>query len=217
MAETNTRTKIFAPRQNSSAEPSVHAKKTSGLRFSLSIILLLTAVLVTGLAIGWTSFFPQSENIEISLATASKTPTGNLEMTGARYAGTTPSGMKFTIQASRAIESAQNRGVVRLFEADGFVEDNKEGKTTLSAKEALYDTTAKRLDMTGDVDIYQDQHQMRLTSQMMTAFMDKGELVTEMPVKLASPQLLLTAEGMHAKEHGDIILFKGKSRAQLKQ
>jgi len=191
--------------------------RRKGLPVSLSLVLLATAIGIGGAIIGWTSFFQQSDNIEISLESVSTQPAGNLEMTGARYSGTTDNGMKFLISAERAVESASQKGLIRLFGPDGFVSSDKDGRTNLSSNEAVYHADKRRLDLYGAVNIFQSKQQLTLTSEEMTALIGKGELLTKTPVTLTGQNIFLTAQGMHATENGEVILFTGKSRIELKQ
>ena len=126
-----------------------------------------------------TSFFQQSNNIEVRLESVSTQPAGNLEMTGAHYSGTTDNGMKFLISAERAVESASQKGLIRLFGPDGFVSSDKDGRTKLSSNEAVYHADERRLDLYGAVNIFQSRQQLTLTSEEMTALIGKGELLTK--------------------------------------
>jgi LPS export ABC transporter protein LptC len=209
--------RIFTPQGNLQAEQTTPRSTSSKAPISISLILLGTAILVGGVIIGWSSFFQKADNIEISLETVSASPAGNLEMTGARYSGTTDSGVEFTINAERAVESATQRGLVRLYEPDGFVSSAKDGRTSLSSHQALYNAADKRLEMTGEVTIFQTEKALTLTSEEMTAFIGNGELLSTKPVTLKGPDIFLTSEGMHATDNGNVILFKGKSHIALKQ
>ncbi len=217
MTQSGNRSALFTPRREQAAPARGKSKRMLGASLSLSALLLVTAVVAAGITIGWTNFFPQAENIEISIETAGQTTAGNLEMTGARYSGTTKSGQKFTINAARAVEAADNKGVVRLFEPDGSITNTADGIMTIAARQAVYNATASRLDMQGDVNIFESARQMMLTGQTFTALMDTGELVSESPVIMTGPDMHLTAEGMHASEHGDILVFTGRSQIQIKQ
>jgi len=201
------------PAKNQTARPA----RRAALPISLSLILLGSAIVIGGAIIGWTSFFQQSDNIQISLESVSAQPSGNLEMTGARYSGTTENGLEFSINAERAVESAAQKGLIRLFAPDGFVSSDEDGQTNLSSNEAIYHAAERRLDMTGNVNIFQSKQNLTLSSEEMTALFGKGELLTEKPVTLQGPDIFLTSQGMHATENGDVILFTGKSRIELKQ
>ena len=212
------KTHIFTPQTSqSAAHRASRPSRASGLPISLSLFLLGIAIIIGGVIVGWTSFFQKNDNIEISLESVSAQPAGNLEMTVARYSGTTENGMTFSIKAERAIESANQRGVVRLFAPDGFISSSEEGRTNLSSQEAIYDAGERRLDMAGNVKIVQSQQQLTLSSEEMTALIGKGELLTQKPVTLEGPDIFLSSQGMHATENGDVILFTGKSRIELKQ
>ena len=71
---------------------------------SVSLILLLASLTVGGITVWWSGFYAESENISISLETVSKTPSDQLQMTGARYSGVSASGLKFNIEADKVIE-----------------------------------------------------------------------------------------------------------------
>ena len=210
---------IFTPQASLPEEGMAERKmpRRKGLPVSLSLILLATAIGIGGAIIGWTSFFQKSDNIEISLESVSTQPAGNLEMTGARYSGTTDNGMTFLIRADRAVESASQKGLIRLFGPDGFVSSQKDGRTNLSSDEAVYHADERRLDLYGAVNIFQSRQRLTLTSEEMTALIGKGELLTKTPVTLTGQDIFLTAQGMHATENGEVILFTGKSRIELKQ
>jgi LPS export ABC transporter protein LptC len=184
---------------------------------SLSLTLLGVAIIIGGIIVGWTSFFQNNDNIEISLESVSTQPTGTLEMTGARYSGTTENGVEFSINAERAVESADEKGLVVLYEPDGFVSSESDGRTNLSSNSALYYATERRLDMSGNVNIYQAKQNLTLKSEEIVALIGKGEMLSNKPVILEGPDIFLTSQGMHATDNGEVIKFTGKSRVELKQ
>ncbi len=212
------KTNIFTPQtSNPEAETVLQKPKRNGLPVSLSLVLLGTAIIIGGVIVGWTSFFQNNDNIEISLESVSAQPAGTLEMTGAHYSGTTETGVKFSIKAARAVESANEKGLIRLYEPDGFVSSESDGHTNLSSNLALYYATERRLDMSGEAKIYQTKHNLTLKSEEIVAFIDKGEMISKKPVILEGSDIYLTSQGMHAKNNGEVIIFTGKSRVELKQ
>lgn len=186
-------------------------------RLSVSLILLLASLTVGGVTVWWSGFYAETENIAISLESVSKTPSDQLQMTGARYSGVTATGLKFNIEADKVIEMSDKAGLVHLFKPDGWFESDKDGKTTLLSEEALYNSQAATLDMSGNVLIHQKQQDMVLKSQQMTARIDSGDLKTDLPVSLTGPTIQLTSEGMESQNRGEVILFKGQTQARLTQ
>ena len=178
---------------------------------------MLASLTVGGITVWWSGFYAETENISISLETVSKTPSDQLQMTGARYSGVSPSGLKFNIEADKVIEMSNQAGLVHLFKPDGWIESDFDGKTTLLSEEAIYNSQAAILDMTGNVQIHQKQQDMILKSQQMTALIDSGDLKTDMPVSLTGPTIELTAQGMESQNRGEVILFKGQTKARLMQ
>lgn len=212
------KTNIFTPQiAEADTETALQKPQRSGLPVSLSLILLGVAIIIGGIIVGWTSFFQNNDNIEISLESVSTQPTGTLEMTGARYSGTTENGVEFSINAERAVESADEKGLVVLYEPDGFVSSESDGHTNLSSNSALYYATERRLDMSGNVNIYQAKQNLTLKSEEIVALIGKGEMLSNKPVILEGPDIFLTSQGMHATDNGEVIKFTGKSRVELKQ
>ena len=212
------KTNIFTPQiAEADTETALQKPQRSGLPVSLSLILLGVAIIIGGIIVGWTSFFQNNDNIEISLESVSTQPTGTLEMTGARYSGTTENGVEFSINADRAVKSADKKGLVVLYEPDGFVSSESDGRTNLSSNSALYYATERRLDMSGNVNIYQSKQNLTLKSEEIVALIGKGEMLSNKPVILEGPDIFLTSQGMHATDNGEVIKFTGKSRVELKQ
>ena len=212
------KTNIFTPQiAEADTKTALQKPQRSGLPVSLSLILLGVAIIIGGIIVGWTSFFQNNDNIEISLESVSTQPTGTLEMTGARYSGTTENGVEFSINADRAVESADEKGLVVLYEPDGFVSSESDGRTNLSSNSALYYATERRLDMSGNVNIYQAKQNLTLKSEEIVALIGKGEMLSNKPVILEGPDIFLTSQGMHATDNGEVIKFTGKSRVELKQ
>lgn len=212
------KTNIFTPQiAEADTETALQKPQRSGLPVSLSLILLGVAIIIGGIIVGWTSFFQNNDNIEISLESVSTQPSGTLEMTGARYSGTTENGVEFSINAERAVESADEKGLVVLYEPDGFVSSESDGRTNLSSNSALYYATERRLDMSGNVNIYQAKQNLTLKSEEIVALIGKGEMLSNKPVILEGPDIFLTSQGMHATDNGEVIKFTGKSRVELKQ
>ena len=57
---------------------------------------------------------------------------------------------------------------------------------------------------------------MTIYSEKITAILNEEKLISNFPVKLSSPEFLLTSESMTAHNYGEKIIFKGKSQIKFK-
>ena len=209
---------LFASRATPLQAPANEREKNRGKRrLSISLMLLVASVVIGSATILWTGFLAESENIEISLETVSRTPANQLQLTGAEYTGVTESGLEYNIKADRVVEIKGQAGLLHLYEADGWISSKTNGMTTLLSKEALYNSNTATLDMSGDVQIHQKKQDMLVKSQKMTALIGTGDLKTNMPVSVTGPRIALVSEGMISEKRGEIILFTGQTQARLKQ
>ncbi len=209
---------LFASRAATQQVPeNVTVNNKGKQRLSVSLMLLVASAFIGGATILWSGFFAESENIEISLETVSRTPANQLQLTGAEYSGFTESGLEYNIRADKVVEMKDQAGLLHLYEANGWISSTTNGVTTLLSKEAVYNSTTATLDMSGNVQVHQKQQDLLVKSQQMTALIDTGDLKTDMPVSVIGPQIELTAEGMVSQNRGEIILFTGQTQARLKQ
>ena len=209
---------LFASRATPLQAPANEREKNRGKRrLSISLMLLVASAVIGSATILWTGFLAESENIEISLETVSRTPANQLQLTGAEYTGITESGLEYNIKADRVVEIKGQAGLLHLYEADGWISSKTNGMTTLLSKEALYNSNTATLDMSGDVQIHQKKQDMLVKSQKMTALIGTGDLKTNMPVSVTGPRIALISEGMISEKRGEIILFTGQTQARLKQ
>ncbi len=214
----NPKVPLFASRATLLQAPANKKEKNrSKRRLSMSLMLLVASTVIGSATILWTGFLSESENIEISLETVSRTPANQLQLTGAEYTGVTESGLEYNIKADRVVEIKDQAGLLHLYEADGWISSKTDGMTTLLSKEAVYNSTTATLDMSGDVQIHQKKQDMLVKSQKMTALIRTGDLKTDMPVSVTGPRIALISEGMVSEKRGEIILFTGQTQVRLKQ
>jgi LPS export ABC transporter protein LptC len=179
----------------------------------VSFILLGGAILIAGGMVGLSSIFQPQENIEVDLTSLSATPTGSIEMTGARYSGRTPSGNFFSITADRVVEDTNNKETMHLFNPDGMFERDGKGTTHLLSKEGFYNANADTIELFGAVSVHRDIQNLTLSTERMEANIGSGTLLAPTAVEVTSPDMQVTAEGMQAYNHGDRIIFIGNPRA----
>ena len=205
----------FAPRVTQI--DSSDAPRSRSVRAQRNRLMLGASLVVIGIgALGWTNFLSEEKTIEISLQTVSKTKSAAIEMTGARYAGTTQTGKQYVITADRAVETVAGSGEIALFVADGVVTDTANQQTRLNAKQATYLSNTSMLSLSGDVVIYQTAHDMTLKTQYAEADIENGLFESPRQVTIQSPRMELVADSMTSRDQGLYYLFGGQSKLTLK-
>ena len=182
-------------------------------RKPVSFVLLGGAILIAGGMVGLSTIFQPQENLEIDITSLSATPTGSLEMTGARYSGRTLSGNFFSITADRAVEDANNKETMHLFNPDGTFERDGKGTTHIVSKEGFYNANADTIELFGAVRVHRDIQNLTLLTERMEANIGSGTLLAPTAVEVTSADMQVTAEGMQAYNHGERIIFTGNPRA----
>jgi len=205
----------FSPRvthidtQGSAQARSVRAKRNR--------LLLGTALVAIGIgALGWTNFLSEDNTIQISLQTVSKTKSSALEMTGARYSGTTQTGKQYVITADRAVEQQAGSGEISLFQPNGVVTDTASQQTRMIARQASYTSASSMIRLSGDVVIYQSVNDMTLKTQYAEADIENGLFEVPRNVTIQSPRMSLVADSMTSRNKGQYYLFGGQSKLVLK-
>lgn len=179
---------------------------------SLSVLFLASAVSISALVLGILGFGGQSDQIEIDVQAVDISEAGTLSLIGARYSGRTQSGSRFNITAQEAVENQPEAGKVLLLQPDGFILNEDGSRMNVQASQAIYEETSGMLNLSGDVQITQSRHNLTLRATTLLAALEDGNLISQDPVELVGPNLIVTGEGLAANEGQKSIVFTGKSR-----
>ena len=195
------------------SRPSPPLSQPAPRRRPISLILLGGAIVIAGSMLGLSSVFQTDDNITIDVSSLKATPTGSLEMTGARYAGQTSTGGYFSITAERAVEDDRKKGIMHLFKPDGTLESDDNRITHLTSSEGFYKADTDIIELFGSVRVYRNVLNMTLLTERMEANIATGTMQAPTPVELTTVDMRLTSESMQAFNHGDRIIFSGTTRA----
>lgn len=182
-------------------------------RRPVSLFLLGGAIIIASGMLGLSSVLQTDESISIDVSSLKATPTGSLEMTGARYAGQTSTGGYFSITAERAVEDDRKKGIMHLFKPDGTLEIDDNGITHLTSSEGFYTADADIIELFGSVRVHRNVQNMTLLTERIEANIATGTMQALTPVELTTIDMRLTSEGMQAFNHGNRIIFTGATRA----
>ena len=201
---------VFTPRsaQDLTAPAAPRAVRSKRKILIFSAILVLTGIL----SLGWTQFLGENNAIEISVQSVASTKTTGIEMTGARYAGTTASGKRYLITADKASEEQFGSGEITLIAPDGTLDGEGSNQVRVRANEAIYYANDEQMHMRGDVVLYQSERELTLRTAYAEADIGEGRFEAPQPVVMQSPSLYLTSQAMLARDGGSYFLFTGKTR-----
>lgn len=196
------------------AEPDGQLPKRRAL--SLSVIFLASAISISALVIGLLGFGGQGGQIEIEVQAVDISEAGTLSLLGARYSGKTQSGSRFNITAQEAVENQPEAGKILLMQPDGFILNKDGSRMNVQASQAIYEETSGMLDLSGDVQVTQSRHNLTLRATSLLAALEDGNLISQDPVELVGPNLIVTGQGLAANEAQNVIIFTGKSKLTFK-
>ena len=182
---------------------------------SLSVLFLASAISISALVIGILGLGGDGNQIEIEIQSVGISDAGTLSLIGARYSGRTETGGRFDITAEEAIEGVPETGKILLKQPDGFILQKDGSRMNIQAAEAIYDEDSNLLDLEGDVYVTQSRNNLSLRATSLQAALDIGKIVSNQPVELQGPNLVVTGQGLNANETENWIIFTGKSRLKF--
>ena len=195
----------FAPRERPS-ESGRQTVRTSLIFIAVGAAMSLATVL-------WLGLFSQRSEIRLEISEVKVDESGDVELTGAIYRGTTEGGDPYEITA----EVAQERqdGVVDLASPAALLNQSSGDVINLTALTGIYFPDRGEIDFAGNVVITSRDTGLVMTSQAITANLDEGRMVSDKPVRVENDSGLVVADSMRVLNRGDLIIFTGNPRLTL--
>lgn len=207
-SEKRPQTTSFAPKQINS-----EADRPSILRPSILFILL--AIGLTGAIAAWLGFVYTSDDIRIDVSDVAVNSDGNVELTGAQYRGRTESGRRFEITAATARETSKTPGNIDLRDIVAKVYAQNGAMINIKSREGAYSKTGTKVNLVGDVVVFDAERKMRLETEELLADLSSGDMKSDAAVRVTGDGSLVIAQGMQVYENGALIIFNGKPKMTL--
>ena len=195
----------FAPRDRSDDT----GRQT--IRISLIFIGIGTVMSVATLL--WLGLFSQRSEIRLDVSEIKVDETGDVELTGAVYRGTTEGGDPYEITAEVAQERAD--GILEMTSPAAFLNQSSGDVVNLTSLTGIYFPDRGEIDFSGDVVITSRDTGLKMTSQAITANLDEGYMISDEPVRVENDSGLVVADSMKVLDRGDLIIFTGNPRLTL--
>lgn len=198
----------FAPKKRaSSTEKSILMRP--------SILLTGAGLIALAAAIGWLSLFTKTNDVRVSIKNIEVADDGATQLTGARYKGTTKTGKTYEITATTAIEENNGSGIIHMVEPTGFITQSNGGRINITALNGAFSQSDNVVDLKGMVVLKQTKQNVTMTTEALLANLDAGEMQSDLPVEVTSPDAHITGQSIRVTDHGNVMMFGGNSKMIL--
>jgi len=195
----------FAPRERSG--------DTQGRTVRTSLVFIGIGVAMSLATVLWLGLFGQRSEIRLDVSEIKVDESGDVELTGAVYRGTTEGGDPYEITAEVAQE--RQNGVVDLAAPAAVLNQSSGDVVNLTSVTGVYFPARGEIDFSGDVVITSRDTGLVMTSQAITANLDDGRMVSDQPVRVENESGLAIADSMQVLNRGALIIFAGNPRLTL--
>ena len=198
----------FTPKKRASS-----AEKSTLMR--PSILLTGAGLIALAAAIGWLSLFTKTNDVRVSIKNIEVADDGATQLTGARYKGTTKTGKTYEITATTAIEENNSSGIIQMVEPTGFITQSNGGRINITALNGAFSQSDNVVDLKGMVVLKQTKQNVTMTTEALLANLDAGEMQSDLPVEVTSPDAHITGQNIRVTDHGNVMMFGGTSKMIL--
>ncbi|HEX2890059.1 LPS export ABC transporter periplasmic protein LptC [Vineibacter terrae] len=138
-----------------------------------------------------------------------------MRMDRPHFAGNDNNHRPYTVTADYAIQKSRDEKVYDLFQPKADILDKKSRWIAITADTGKYDQQLRMLDLSGNVTVFQDKG-YTVTTDRARVDLEASAAFGDSPVRGHGPDGQVEAEGFHASERGDRIVFTGRSRIVLR-
>ncbi len=189
-------------------------QKYSRFVSTMKIVLPTVAVLLLALVIILPQLRSKPEQIagEVDISTDASGTT--LSLVNARYFGTDTAGQQFSVTAQSVRESSADKDNIDLEGPQADISLNDGTWLMVGADKGLYHRETQTLDLSGAVNLFQDQG-YELHTESATILLEKGRATSASPVRTQGPFGVLESQGFELEDKGKIVHFTGPARLVL--
>lgn len=180
----------------------------------MKLVLPLVAGLLVLLLVVWPQLEESTEGFRIGQSGLTLLDTGGQQVANALFTGTDNRNQPFAVTAQSAIQSESNSDAVELNlpKADLAMKDGS--WIALAAKSGLYDKSAQSLELSGDVNMFQDGG-YEFSTESARVMLKDGTVTGTEPIRGQGPFGLLKASGFRILDRGRRIIFTGRTQLTI--
>ncbi|MBP0463720.1 LPS export ABC transporter periplasmic protein LptC [Roseomonas sp. PWR1] len=188
------------------------ARRRLAVRLAKWLLPLAGAGLLLGIAV-WPELDRMEDRARVSFRRVLQAQPDAVRMVEPRYQGLDEQNRPFTVTANVAAQTDQ-ADIVDLERprADILLTDGS--WVLLESRDGRFDKGANRLDLSGEVTLWQDGGNM-LVTEAAEIDLKEGSASGDRPVAAQGPFGTLVSEGFRLTERGQVVVFTGRARAIL--
>jgi lipopolysaccharide export system protein LptC len=190
------------------ADARFHSRRVRRLKIILPVMALVISLTFIAVSFIRTAL---PENVALE---SIKVEDGKLVMEGPAISGTNADGIRYSMNAEKALQDIQNPNLIALKSITAEVPVTASLMARIVGQSGLYDRASDKLVMDAPFTI-------KMSNGMEANFQDAnmdvkgGEMSTEKPVMITAKQTSIVAQKLKMADKGQIIIFEGKVRINL--
>ena len=210
MAETNSASKSrFTPRAKT-------AKTHSERRFPLSLLLFGVGAVLTLAVASWLGLLANGKDVSLEITEGKRAESGEVQLTGARYRGLTPTGKPYEITAAKANEASDGSGRVDMDQPTAVLIMRNGSLVNLQSNAGVFNKQTDVVSMSGAVVMTQPDRNLRLDTEALEANLKAGEMHSDVSVQVQDIDRRINADSMQVYDNGARIVFGGATKMIIK-
>ncbi|CAH0148453.1 LPS export ABC transporter periplasmic protein LptC [Roseomonas sp. CECT 9278] len=188
------------------------ARRRLAVRLAKWLFPILGVGLLVGIAV-WPELDRMEDRARVSFRRVIQAQPDAVRLVEPRYQGLDEQNRPFTVTADVAAQT-DSADIVDLTQprADILLTDGS--WVLLESREGRFDKGTNRLDLSGDVTLWQDGGNLLVTATAEVLLQD-GAASGDSPVAAQGPFGTLVSEGFRLTERGQVVVFTGRARAVL--
>lgn len=172
----------------------------------MKILLPSFAIFLVALVVILPQFQSVPDEFSAEIAVTPEGTGESLSLVNARYVGTDESGQPFSVTAETVLEGETDRISLAAPQADISLNDGT--WLMVGANTGLYHRDTQTLDLSGAVNLFQDQG-YELHTESATVLLKEGQARSSAPVYTQGPFGRLESQGFQLEDKGKVVYFTG--------
>lgn len=199
--------------------PRVTAPVQTGRGYSRFVALMrvglpLVAVAIITIVIAWPQLSEAPRGFRLGLAKISPGDSGDQQIVNANFTGTGSQGRSYSVTADSAWQASQSTDLIQLAFPKADLTLDTGAWLVMSAETGVFNRQSQTLVLKGAVNLFHDiGYELHTASAQIDLV--AGTAWGDDPVRGQGPGGTMSSKGFRIMDHGQRILFTGKSRMVL--